>query len=129
MRMKRSILVMLVLGAGASIVYSQSWSPSDAEIAKLESGVQLEQLPRWNSGHLPALSGYTRYYTGSTVEGERVIFGELVIPLSSQQHPGVHIVGSKKDFPMIFDGGCSVVNLVYSVKEQKIKSIGCNGYA
>jgi len=30
---------------------------------------------------------------------------------------------------MISDGGCAVVNLVYSVRQQKIVSIGCNGFA
>lgn len=108
--------------------YAQHWTPSEAEIAKLEAGVKLEALPRWDA-RLPSLSGYARYYAGSTVKGDRVIFGELVTPLGSAYKPGIHIVGDKRTFPMISDGGCAVINLVYSLRQQKILSIGCNGFA
>jgi hypothetical protein len=112
----------------AASVYAQGWSPSDAEIAKLEGSIKLETLPR-RDARLPPLSGYARYYAGSTVNGEQVIFGELVTPIGSAHKPGIYIVGDKRAFPTIFDGGCSVVNLVYSMKQKKLVSIECNGFA
>ncbi len=56
-----------------------------------------------------------------------LILGELVA-LEPTYKPGVHIVESELDFPGIYDGGCSVINLVYSRTEQKILSIKCNGF-
>jgi hypothetical protein len=41
----------------------------------------------------------------------------------------VYLVRSKKDFPAIFDGGCGIVSIVYSVKPAKIVSLACNGVA
>ena len=125
-----TLVVGLVVGFAGIIAmaYAQSWTPGDADIAKLEAGVKLATLPRWDV-RLPSLSGYARYYAGSTMNGEQVIVGELVTPLGSAYKPGIHIVGNRRTFPMISDGGCAVVNLVYSVRQQKIVSIGCNGFA
>jgi hypothetical protein len=63
-----------------------------------------------------------------------VILGELVLgdmraSGAGAQTAGVHKVSSRTHFPQIFDGGCAVVNLVYSVEKQRIVSIKCNGYA
>ena len=107
---------------------AQSWTPGDADIAKLEASIKLETLPRWDA-RLPPVSGYARYYAGSTMNDEQVIFGELLIPFGSSDKPGIHIVGNKRAFPTIYDGGCAVINLVYSPKQRKILSIGCNGFA
>lgn len=107
---------------------AESWTPKEAEIAKLESNINLEALPHWNK-RLPPVSGYARYYAGSTRNDEQVILGELVVPLGAGYKPGIHIVANKKDFPLIDDGGCAVINLVYSLKQQKIVSIQCNGFA
>jgi hypothetical protein len=111
-----------------ALANTQSWTPSDADIATLEAGIKLNTLPRWNA-RLPPLSGYARYYAGSTMNDERVIFGELVTPLGSGYKSGIHIVGNRRAFPTIYDGGCAVINLVYSLKQQRIISIGCNGFA
>jgi len=102
--------------------------PDPADIPKLEAAIKLEQLPGW-SPRLPALSGYVRYYASSTRGGEKVILGELVIPSINRGQPGFHLVSSKRSFPLIYDGGCAVVNLVYSIQQQKVLSIQCNGVA
>jgi hypothetical protein len=125
-----TLAVGLVIGFAATIAMAsaQRWTLGDADIAKLEAGIKLETLPRWDA-RLPPLSGYARYYAGSTMNNEKVILGELVTPLGSAYKPGIHIVESKRTFPTIYDGGCAVINLVYSLKLQKIVSIGCNGFA
>jgi hypothetical protein len=122
---KKIILVSLI--SVAALASSQSWTPSDPEIAKLETRVKLNRLPYWNES-LPPLNGYTRYYTGATLNGGKVI-GELVVPIGSKQQPGIHIAATRREFPIIDDGGCAIVNLVYSVEKDKILQIGCNGRA
>jgi hypothetical protein len=116
------------LAGMVAMANAQSWTPSDADIAKLEAGIKLNTLSGWNA-RLPPVSGYTRYYAGSAMNDVQVIFGELVMPLGSGYKPGIHIVGNKRAFPTIYDGGCAVINLVYSLKQQKILSIECNGFA
>jgi len=128
--MKRLIFPILVIFVGfTGVASSQNWNPSDAEIAKVEASIKLDQLPYWKISKLPSLTGYERYYAGSTLNGEKVIFGELVFPFDSKSKPSVHIVARKSGFPVIMDGSCAIVNLVYSVKGQKIVSIQCNGRA
>ena len=128
--MKRLIFPILVIFIGyTGLAFSQSWVPNKEDIAKVEASVRLDQLPYWKTSKLPSLAGYERYYAGSTLDGEKVIFGELVAPFNSKQQPGVHVTATKREFPVIFDGGCAIVSLMYSVKEQKILSIKCNGFA
>ncbi len=114
------------LAARSPIVHSQSWTPSAADIAKLEAGIKLTTLPGWDAS-LPPLNGYARYYAFPSMTDGSLILGELVA-LEPTYKPGVHIVESELDFPGIYDGGCSVINLVYSRTEQKILSIKCNGF-
>jgi hypothetical protein len=125
-----ALTVSLTIGftGAVAMAIAQSWTPSDPDIAKLEACIKLEKLPRWDA-RLPPLSGYARYYAGSTVNGEQVIFGELVTPSGSGFKSGIHVLGSKRELPTIWDGGCAVINLVYSPNRQKIVSIGCNGFA
>jgi len=123
---------IVAAGVAAAIVgtaSAQNWSPTESDIARLEAGIKLEAIPRWDK-RLPSLSGYARYYAGSTANGEQVIDGELVVPVGAAAYkPGIHILQSKQRFPMIFDGGCAVIHLVYSVRQQRITSIRCNGFA
>jgi len=127
--MKRKIIPIVLLICFGRIAFSQSWTPGNAEIANLEASIKLDQLPYWKISNLPSLSGYDRYYTGSTQNGEKVIFGELVVPFDAKSKPGVHIVARKRDFPVIMDGGCAIINIEYSLKEQRIVRIECNGRA
>jgi len=128
--MKCLIFSILMIFCGLSVAASQdwNWTPSDAGIAEVEASIKLDQLPYWKISNLPSLAGYERYYAGSRNErGEKLIFGELIAPLNSKSKPGIHMVARKSDFPVIYDGGCAIINLVYSLKEQKIISIECNG--
>jgi hypothetical protein len=97
--MRRWHLSALVIAASAYAANAQAWTPNSAQIAKLEASVKLEQLPNWKTQHLPSLTGYARYYTGSTQGGEQVILGELNVPVpfGSREQPGVHIVKNESD--------------------------------
>lgn len=106
-----------------------NWTPTGTQIADLESNIKLDQLAWWKISKLPSLSGYERFYAAGTLKGEKVILGELVLADSSKRPPGIHVVSNAKEFPMISDGGCAIINLVYSVGRKTITSIGCNGRA
>lgn len=97
------------------------------DIRQLESVVRVPADPGWQ----PApLAKYRRYYTGITIHGHRMIQGELVLASTDEDgRPGVYPVGGVEDFPLIADGGCSVVNLLYDIAAKRITAITCNGYA
>jgi hypothetical protein len=127
--------VILTLGLGVE-AWSQSWTPDSATIAKLESSIHEGDIPRWGSstrypsGHSPRVTEYARYSAGDIVDGQKVVLGEFVIPEGSKEKPpGIYIVQSKKGIPMIFDGGCGVVHVVYAVEAGRILSLRCNGLA
>jgi len=122
--------ILLIVGGIAARAWAQNWTPSADEIAKLEASIRPGLIPKWGDGHSPSVSEYVRYYTGSTADGgDKVIRAEFVAPFRPAQTPGIHIVSSKREFPIISDGGCGIVNLVYSIKEQRIISMRCNGVA
>ena len=128
----KHILPIVAIIAGLAVVGCDR-VPDDAEIATLEATIKLDQLPHWKEEPPRPLSGYARYYTASW-NGERVILGELVLgdvrTQGGDAHtPGVYMVDSRSRFPKIFDGGCAVVNLVYSVEKQRILFIKCNSSA
>jgi hypothetical protein len=57
-----------------------------------------------------------------------MIRGELALPIGSKMKPaGTYVVGSKREFPMIFDGGCAVMHIVYDVEVSRLVSLQCNG--
>jgi hypothetical protein len=125
-----SLTLAVALGAQ---VPSQDWTPDSATIGKLESCIKKGDIPDWGrstKGHSPVIADYARYYTGYMADGQQMVAGEFIVPSGSNSKPaGVYVVRSRKDFPLIYDGGCSIVNIVYSVKLGKIVSLACNGVA
>jgi len=92
------------------------WKPTFQQITSVESNLVLPQ------GAYP-LSSYVRYYAGEIANQKRFVKGVFLY----KTVPGrVEIVESDR-LPQVFDGGCSVVNLVYSVDEQRVISIFCQG--
>jgi hypothetical protein len=66
------------------------------------------------------IEAYTRYYEPGYDTGRRVVFGVLTEKGDKQ----IHMSGSH---PIIMDGGCSVVNLVFDVAAGQVTSISCQG--
>ncbi len=102
-----------------------SWTPTRSDIAHLEQGLELPLVPT-PSG---PLKDYERFYAGITQNGHRMIRGELVaLGVMPQERGQVHITSEDK-FPVVMDGGCGIVNLLYDVESAKVVHIGCNGLA
>lgn len=70
------------------------------------------------------LSKYTRHYAAVNRGGRTMVRGVLVGGPSK-----VVIETVKSDLPVIMDGGCDVVNVLYDTKMHKIVNVFCNGYA
>jgi hypothetical protein len=104
---------------------AESWTPTQGEIARLEAGLRLPTRPS-PSG---PLKDYERYYAGVVQNGHRMIRAEFVaLGIAPGARGQVHIT-SKDKFPVIMDGGCGIVNLLYDVQSATVVSIGCNGLA
>jgi hypothetical protein len=127
---KASLLTgSLAISLLSAIVQAQAWSPDSAAIKKLEADIQSSNPPKLG-GKVHDLTDYARYYAGYTEGGHRMIAGEFVIQRWANQKPaGVYIVANQGKFPVIFDGGCGIVNLVYDVDTSKLLSFNCNGVA
>jgi hypothetical protein len=117
----QSFTIILAIGLSLRLCQAQPWQPDTAEISKLEAG----DFPRL--GHSPDLSTYARYYAGISENGHHLIVGELLTLVGDSRTAGVHIVAGEKDFPVIFDGGCSVMHIRYDVDTSQIISLICNG--
>jgi hypothetical protein len=101
-------------------------------IQKLEASIKPSDYPKWwYIGSPRNLADYARYYAEYVEKGHRVIAGEFVqhVGLPDEKAPGIYIVRSRKLFPMIDDGACSVVNVLYNADSGKLLSLKCNGRA
>jgi len=129
--MKKRLMVasVVVLGFAPSFIHAQAWSPDMAMLQKLESNIQPSAYPKWGyAGKVPDLTNYARYYAGYTRGAHRLIAGEFVLSeFSAEKAPGIYVVANEKKFPMIYDGACGVVHVVYDQDSGKILSLTCNG--
>ncbi len=71
---------------------------------------------------LKHLSEYAIEYAGVVQNGKKYILCQMVLDWGN-------CLEAKNSFSFILDGGCSVVDVYYDPKEQKIISIFCNGVA
>jgi hypothetical protein len=125
------IFPVILVACIAEQACSQNWKPDDAVISKLESSIKLGDIANSHPTDAPlALSDYARYYTTDIVEGRQMIRGEFVRPYGPPSKPaGIYVVSKKRDFPLTFHGGCSVMNVLYDVEAARIVTLKCNGYA
>lgn len=94
----------------------ERWVPGAQDIAYVETHLVMPE------GSKP-LHSYVRYYYGYTTLGRRFLVGEFVL---EEGRSGVRVVSQTK-IPKILDGGCSVINLKYSVEQHKVITLFCNG--
>ena len=125
--LKVTALFSITLMASVAFASPKRWTPAQKQIAELESRINLERVPGWEASGSSSLNAYERFYTGSKRKGNKVILGELVLPTEPAEHPGLNIVSSSDNFPVISGGGCTIIHLVYSVPTNTITSIYCNG--
>jgi hypothetical protein len=123
---------ILAIALTSTTVHAQAWSLDMPAIQKLEANIKPNDYPKWwYIGDPRKLADYARYYAGYTEKGHHLIAGEFVQSLGfpNEKAPGVHIVRSRKQFPVIDDGACSVVNVLWDADAEKMLSMKCNGRA
>jgi len=88
-------------------------------MAQIEQQVQLP-------ANAHKLNKYARYYAA---DGTRVI-ATYIISGSDERLVGKRRwMADKRDLPMVMDGGCMVVNVVYDLAKKKVEQSSCNGVA
>jgi hypothetical protein len=131
--MKRSLIQAMSLSLAIDfcpgLAQPQPCRPDVATIKKIESKMNSGAFPTSGYVHPPLFSAYARYYAAETKHHHHFVYGEFLEHEVARKDAGVYIVGSKKDFPEIFDGGCLIINMVYDVEAGKILSVICNGEA
>lgn len=77
------------------------------------------------------LSSYDRYYAFGKRDGRIVLIGVFLAPdlndATLGQAPSIHIALDEDELPAVFDGGCSVVNLVADPSLPEEAKLWCNG--
>jgi hypothetical protein len=106
--------------------HAQAWVPDPATIQKLEATIQEGDYLKRGGAPLN-LARYARYYAGYTDNRHRLIAGEFIRSTIVERAPGIQLLPDREKFPVIFDGGCSVINVVYDVDSAKMLSVNCNG--
>jgi hypothetical protein len=128
------LLALSIIFAANAVGSAPNWTPDAATISKLESSMKPGDIPKWGasaqypSGHSPVVADYARYYVGYTANRHRMIRGELIVPMYPSIKPvGIYVVGSEKNIPVVLDGGCFAVQVVYAVETANIVSLRCSG--
>jgi hypothetical protein len=121
-------IFFLVLTA-AAIVYAFVASPLANGFGQKkevwQSVKRIEGMIAMPDGAHP-LSLYDRYYAKG--EGKDTGFIVGIFRYNADQKGDVHIV-KYSSLPIVFDGGCNVVRIRYSVDNHRIESAECNGEA
>jgi hypothetical protein len=94
-----------------------AWTPDRKVIEEIEHTVSLPAEAK-------PIVQYSRYYAGSVRHGIRVVVGTWITGLDVSR-----IAPSEADLPVIYDGGCGIVNIEYDVKRHCFIRIYCNGVA
>ena len=119
-------LICIVALAATAATPTPFWTPSQTQVARLETLVKPKGLTR----KIRALGEYDRAYAGTTVSGRKIVEGRWALHgwTGAIPAPNPKIV-SFDALPDILDGGCGVVTVMYDVATDKIVLLQCNGVA
>jgi hypothetical protein len=115
--------VAFVFVALAATVDAREGTKSADPPPTLQVAHELERMLVLPKG-AKSLFEYTRYYAMVVQDGRSMLRGEFVGGPSK-----IIVVKSEASLPLIMDGGCSVVNVLFDVMAHKVVQIVCNGYA
>lgn len=107
-------LAMAMLTAAAPA--PEDWTPTLAQVAVAERTMQ---LPKRAGG----LGSFRRHYAGVVIDGRRVLRGTFI-----SGRAGVVIVANVAKLPVIFDGGCGIVEVWHDMTTARSES-NCHGIA
>ena len=124
-RRARFALATVMYLAAASTALAQAaepqWEPDEATVKSIETTLTLPSKHPWTPG---PLDSYARYYTGMTLNGRKVIYGNLLRGRMSQEKPGVYL---RSPPGRGTGGGCDQIQLWYDVNARRMLQIHCYG--
>ncbi|WP_298164207.1 hypothetical protein [Novosphingobium sp.] len=104
---------------------SRSSSPQLATISQTRIMENIErqvQLPPEAQG----LNEYNRYYA---FDGERVIATYVLSDGNDPRKGQRYWLAKRQDLPLVMDGGCGIVNVIYDPLAKRVDETFCNGVA
>lgn len=123
-----AVLAVTVLGF-SSVAHAEDPGPlsayegADLSEAQLRDAIAyIEKTIKLPEDSDP-LEAYGRYYTQ-----HKGIVHAVFTKGWGRFTPGVHIVPTYNDLPLIFDGGCSVIDVIY-IPQTKAITARCHGHA
>jgi hypothetical protein len=119
--------IALALVAVATGAQAAGYTPDAATIAKLEASITPGRVP--GRGTIQPVASYARYYAGTVIGGEPMIVGEFVMPVGARPAAGIYMVANEQQMPSIFDGGCTVVHVLYDARQSRLVFARCQGVA
>ena len=118
---RRLTVICALLSVSAWAAAPQVRALSLDDIRRVESLVKMPPGAK-------SIASYNRFYAIKVENGREMIWGTFLLDTLRPPPPAVHIV-APEEMPVIQDGGCSVVNLLYDIREAKITAAFCNGLA
>lgn len=113
---------LLFLSSRLAFTEELAWTPNAQSISEIE---QILELPSKDA----KLEEYVRHYWGTMENGVAILNGQFHLPWGDEEKPNTIHINDPDGPPMIFDGGCSVVNLRWNMRLKKLIAIWCNGVA
>jgi hypothetical protein len=107
---------LLVMAFAPAFAADKGFVPSKREIAALEEAIRLPEGSK-------ALDQYRRFYAGKVDGRKHMIVAVLELDPSNA---AIRIV-DLEHLPVVFDGGCSVVDVQYEVESGSFRSVRCHG--
>lgn len=98
------------------------WTPNAQRILEIEQSLELPSKDT-------KLEEYVRHYWGTMENGVAILNGQFHLPWGDEEKPNTIHINDLGGPPVIFDGGCSVINARWNMKLKKLIAIWCNGVA
>lgn len=117
------LATLALIGCGIAEPRKDSVATSDSVLA-----TSIEGLVRTERSDLD-VDKYIRLYTR---DGPDDIEGLYLIPIDDLPHgwkPGTSYWVKRSEFPIVMDGGCSVIEIRYNISSKTLVSVSCNGDA
>ena len=109
---------LLMMACGPAFSADREFVPSEDEIVALENAIRLPD------GSKP-LGQYRRFYAGKVEDGKHMIAAVFKLDPSNAAIRVVDLA----HLPVVFDGGCSVVDVQYEVESRSFLGVRCHGVA
>jgi hypothetical protein len=115
-----------------SMTFDDIWIPADVDLQGLDEtlreylrhGTPIPARTRMDREYvLTCFRRYNREYSGFTRHGTKYIV--CLMHLYNDRHPEP----PRKEFTVIFDGGCGIVRVIYDARTKAVVSVKCNGVA